>query len=295
MPDEIEIKVDTTKTEPPKPEAKVEAPKVEAKPDAKADEKAAPDAKADVTKKPEAKAKGAAESEDDTPEVGEDNMVKMPLRDFMRRVSRMTKKEMKKKFGTDDFDAIVAEREELKTLREDRAKREREAMSEKERLEADKKAAEARAQEAETRAERAEESRMAERFENTVSTVAAEYVDKADVDDVLDRLARRIERHPEEFPPGKKGKDAVDSWFKDFVEKHPKYAKGAPAGETKAEEKKADEVKVEQKTKVIDTSIQRNRPPGQKPARAIPEGKTARPGQPNSMTREELKRAGYNW
>ncbi len=138
---------------------------------------------------------------------------------------------------------------------------------------------------------------MAERFEQTVSTVALEFVDKADVDDVLDRLARRIERHPEDFPPGKKGKEAVEKWFGEFVAAHPKYAKVDAAektGETKVEAKaeaKADP----KKTVSIDTSISRSRPNERRASRAIPEGKTARPGMPNSMTRAELKQAGWNW
>lgn len=218
-----------------KPEAKA-ADQQQAKPEAKAADKGDP--KADEKKRDEG-------DSGDMPEPDEKGFVTMRFPLFMKRLARMTRREMKKQFGTDDMEAIVKEREELKALRTEKEERERKDRTEKENLEADLKKEKARADLAEEKANAAEERVIVREADRDLEKVAGGIFDDEYADYALDKLAAHMRKHPREVTKAKH----AEAWLKEFAEKHPRMAKGYEAkkaddAEDKAEEKKAEVKKV---------------------------------------------------
>ena len=238
--------------------------------------KVAPHDKADKKAEPKAAAKKAKEDdEDDDPEPDDKGMVTLPYKSFIRRVARMTKRELMKNFGTDDVESIVKDREELKALRADKDKRDRDAMSEKQKLEADLKVATEKYEAAELRAEAAETRVMVRETHRDLEKLCGTYVEDEDVDDVLSRLKTYMRKHKDEITKTKH----AEAWVKDFVAKHPKYAKGAAAAETKEGEPDKKEPK-----KIAATTGGDKRPDGK--AQGAPGPKHAM-----QMSKEELRAA----
>lgn len=226
------------------------------------------------------------EDEEGNPTPDDKGFVRMPFTKFLKRVGRMTAKELRKHFGTTDLSAIVEERKELQVLRAEKEERERAAMTERERLQADTKAAHDRADAAERRAEAAEESRMVERTEAVLQASASKLFAEAYQEVALDALAKYMRRHPNDF----KKPTHAEAWLKEYAEKHPAMRIAAAAPDAKKEEKDVKDAK----SKVpADDKIRKDRPAAKGSGES--EQKTARPGQPNSLSKFELRKQGYNW
>lgn len=203
------------------------------------------------------------DSSDPEPKPDDRGWVHMPMRTFLKRVSRMNKRDLKKHFGHDDIELVVKEREELKILKTEKEERERKEMSERQRLETDLKKERDLREVAEKKAEDAEARVLARTSDKELVSAALKYVDHEDAEDLLDKLARFVTKNPRAI---RKPKDA-DAWIKAYVAEHPKWAKGS-ADKGGAEEKKGEE-KARRKVEV-DTTGGGNkqappaRPPGQK-------------------------------
>lgn len=184
------------------------------------------------------------DDDDDEPET-ENGMVKaMPLKAFLRRVTRMTNKELKRIFGHSDVEKIIAERKELEDLRQYKTTAEKEKLTEKQRLEKEREEAREEAKKEREAREQAEARAVYKETNSDLRDVALRYVDRGDVNDMLDKLAREIIKHPSEF----KNKKDVRGWFKEYITKHPKWAKSGDDKNTaakKAEEKPAKKVKID--------------------------------------------------
>ena len=165
----------------------------------------------------------SAKTDDDDDELKPDEkgmLDAMSFKSFMRRVDRLSKKALKELFGTSDLEAIAKERGELTELRSYRESVEREKLTEREKLAADKAAAEKRAEEAERRAEEVEMRAEVKETEGTLRAHVSALVEKEDIDDLLDKLQRAVTKGDVET------QEEGLEWLSEYVEKHPKWKKG---------------------------------------------------------------------
>lgn len=144
----------------------------------------------------------------------------MSLTTFTKRVRRMAKKDLRSLFGTDDIEKIKADLTELPTLREFKLKVDREKMTEKERLEAEKADALRKVEAAEARAEQAETRATVREVYGDLKAHASTLADKEDIEDLLDKLAGAVKRGDVEDGDAEK-------WLTAYVGKHPKWSKQA--------------------------------------------------------------------
>jgi|SRR5271166_5331918 len=214
-----------------------ESPKVEAKPEPKAEPKV--ETKAEPKVEP-AETKHEVLDDEDELKPDAEGMVRMTIKSFMRRVSSMSRANLRKQFGTDNVEQIVEERKELEKLRAEKAENEKAKLTEVERLKLEKKEAEDRADKAVSRADERELRSVAREVDATLKTFAKSIVDKEYVDVLLLKVAREASRHDDIKTPRQAMK-----WMEDYIKSHPKIAKGA--AEAKAEEKKAKDSKKETK------------------------------------------------
>lgn len=226
---------------------------------------------------------------------------------FQHRLDRERKRWLREEYGTDDpnrVKAIKTEREkqaaeqkrvaeEHKRLKGEEEKRKREAMSKQERLEADLERERKRAQEYQQKVKDLE-ARQAYTEQNVIiEGIAQKHVDPDLLEDAMDRFARHV-RTLDKKQLAALNDRAIDRWFAKLVVDKPKFGKPA---EEKGEQAKADQAAVKVEPEAAKPAPQRrvvttSRKPiggkvGGKPVPPGP-GKTAKPGQANSMSRAEL-------
>lgn len=244
---------------------------------------------------PPAQAKGTHPSDVDEqphddegePKPDDRGWVSMPYRSFLRRLGRTSRAKLKELFGTDDEAAIADWKRESEGLKKDKEDRERAAMSEKEKAEADLKTERTQREAAEKRADEVETRSLAREAGRDVKEAILDAgVDKEWLDVMQNKLKSAIKKNPDEFTK----LSHVNAWVKEYVAEHPKMLKDQP---------KAKDDKPAVKTAPIT-----NGSPGTKKPAAPPSGgegselggKTARPGLPNSMTKDEIaKTYGRRW
>lgn len=221
--------------------------------------------------------------DDDIPDDAD--LLELSQTALRKRLDRHTKKELKERFGTDNFDQIkakLARAEELEKAEEDRK---RASMDAEARLKDDLAKANARATAAERREAVAREARVVDQQDGRLKDIATKYIRAKNwrhvSRDLADHLSTAYSDKELRALPDK----AIEKWFKEYVSENPEFAKG--------EEAAAKDKRVPATNGADDGSRQA-------PARgADAAGKTFKPGQANSMTRQEARDAarkeGYSW
>jgi hypothetical protein len=192
-------------------------------------------AKADAAPaKPEAKPDAEPMGDDESLPTDPDALLKpMTLKSFMRRVSSMTRANLRKYFGTDDVEAIVAERKELDEFRAKKVEDEKAKLTEVERLKLEKKDADDRAAKAEQRADARVQKAVAKEVESDLKSHVRGLVDRDDVEDFLDKLARAAADPDNGIKSVRQLKEYADR----YVEKHPKWKKAEAKPDAKPSDK----------------------------------------------------------
>lgn len=238
--------------------------------------------------KEDPKEKKAFTPNDDDDEIPEDaELIQLSQRALKARLQRHTQRELKERFGHTDIEKIEKELKELSALRAEKEEARKAQLTKEQRLAEEKKQAEDRAKAAEEKAQKLED----ERDVNTVSDrfskigqkhMAPKFFEKKTLrDGIFGELATYL--HDKTGGQAVRITDKlVDDFFRDYVKENPEFG-------LKAEP-------------VVEVPVNAGgrapaSPPGQaNPAGAGAQTKTARPGQPNSMTREEIaKQFGNRW
>lgn len=273
---------DTTKTPPAaaKTDGDDKAKKVETKVDDK-----------EKTPKP-GEGEGAGEKKrvqlKDDEDIPEDaDLIELSSTALKKRLGRATKKELKMRFGTDDFDEIKEKLEKLSKFEAAEEERKRQEMSEKDRYESDLKRANDRAEKAERRLAAVYDERVIGQEESRIHKIAEEAgMDPDYIEDQFGRFAKWLNENysPKEM---KKLKDSeIKKWFVERLKAKPRLAKDAST-DTKTDEKEQQKPEV-RKVGANNGAGGRPPPPDDK-ANANTE-KTFKPGQKNSMSPQEAKR-----
>jgi len=165
-------------------------------------------------------------------EKGGRKFISMPYDSFKSRVSKMARsqnkadqKELIKMFGTADPKALAAIKKQFDEFKADADKRQREEMTDRQKLEADRDAAVSAKEVAERRAERARDHVRIARTDQHVNRAASEHVapEKTEMALAMFRVALMgmSKRRADKLI----GHEA--DWFKAFVGKNPDCAKGS--------------------------------------------------------------------
>lgn len=237
---------------------------------------------------------------DDEDELPDNETFQLTKKAFNARMDRATKAQLRDvasdlgidvvslKEGSAIRDAIKARFAKLKDLEDKEEERRRKELSEIERHKEDAAREKMRADAAEQRWQAEQMERAHERYDTTFEKVARDLVGEEYQDYAVQRFARHLLNEVGEKKLAEMttlSDKTVREWLKEFVEKHPKFAKDS--GEEKPQ--------VPVKTAPLDNGATPKKPDNQQ-ASGHGTGKTARPGQPNSMTKAEItKEFGYRW
>jgi hypothetical protein len=264
-----------------KPEVKPE-PKVEAKTETK-ETKA--DAKTETKTETKADTKPHALKDDD--EIPENvDLVELSPRALKSRLTRHTKKELKSRFGTDDFDEIEKKLKDYETLQGKQEEERKAKLSETEKLKEDNAKLTKDLETARGEARSVKEQREFEKFDTQISSVAEKYLDPDYIEDELPKLARHLNatlsKREKKTLKGDKLTKVVESYFKERIKAKPKLAKDAT-------------VEVKQTTKLTSGADTNGKPTNA-------DGKTEKtfaPNKANSMNkgeaREAMRKEGYHY
>lgn len=228
------------------------------------------------------------------------------------RMARERRKFLRDEYGTDDEakveeirkarqardEAVKAKEEELARYKAAEDERKRASMSELEKVQADLAAARAECDRLKQQIARMDRDLLSERQENQLNAVAGRHnVEPRHVKLLKVELATHYrtlpKREQERFD-----EKQVDRFVRDWAKENPDYCKkAAPNGGQQAQQrqtvKKPLGTQAQQRATATTTSQQQNqRPVGsqQVPPDVDPAtGKTTRPGQPNSMNKQELR------
>jgi hypothetical protein len=270
---------------------------VETKTEDKGEQKGAPAAKADPApeKAPEkakaapevkeekpAKAKGEVDIADEDEIPSDAQLLKLTPGALNKRLDRFSRAQLREHFGTDDVSKIkesLAEYQELKAKQEEER---RAQLTKEQKLEEDLQKEKAEKLKAQAQAKKAEDQIVYAEYDRVASSVIEQYFDPEVAEFAMTKLRAHVkDLDDDDVPQDAKGaKKFFDDWAKKYVEKNPRYAKPA----TESEEEKPAE---KEKPKVgIQTAARHLEPPKQAGLNLA--NKTARPGQPNSMSKAEF-------
>lgn len=204
---------------------------------------------------------------------------------FKERLQRSKSSFLREKFGTDNIEELTAQFAEAKKLKEADDQRRREALTEKQRLEEDLAKERAARQQAEQRAQQLAQREELNKEKRRVLSLAGKYVDQASLDFAMLKWAKDAQALSKKELARMTDGD-LEKWFKDFARSNPKHARALV-------QKQAPQVSTQGPTNGPGPA---QRPGGGQARPVSPQVKTARPGQPNSMTKAEIrKQFGVSW
>jgi hypothetical protein len=205
------------------------------------------------------------EDEDSTSQAN--GMVQMPMASFTRRLQREAKKTLRELFGTDNRAEILEMKKSLDKYRTEEEEQRKKNLAEIERIREEAAADKNARMEAEARAAELEQERMAERYDEGVKSIATEYIKpkfyRHAADDLRDFLREEYEDNLDGV-----NKKVISDFFKSYAEENPEFA-------------------LEQRSVPISNGAPVHRPAA--PISGNAQSKTARPGQPNSMSNSEYR------
>lgn len=194
-------------------------------------------------------------------------MVQMPMASFTRRLQREAKKTLRELFGTDNRAEILEMKKSLDKYRTEEEEQRKKNLAEIERIREEAAADKRAREEAEERASSLEQERMAERYDESVKSIATEYIKpkfyRHAAEDLRDFLREEYEDNLDAV-----NKKVIADFFREYAEENPEFA-------------------LEQRSVPISNGASANRPTA--PVSGNMQSKTARPGQPNSMSNAEYR------
>lgn len=226
-----------------------------------------------------------ADDDEDLPEDTE--LYQMSKKALESRLARHTKRQLRERFGTDDLEAIAKDLKDVKVLREEKEERRKEQLTKEQRLEEERQSAIKERDEANARAQKLEDERDVSDVGGRYAALAEDFIAPKFLKKPAARemLFKELAEHLHTKTSGDATKVTpamVKDFWKDYAKENPEYSVKPP-----------EVVNVP-----VNTGARSPGPADGKTAAGADgtAGKTARPGQPNSMTREEIKKVhGVRW
>jgi len=191
-------------------------------------------------------------------------------------------------FGTTDTDAIKAKLAKADALEAEAEARKREQMSEVERLKHDLAVANQTAQRARAEVHTVRERQMVQEQQGVVERIASRHVASAYVQDAAFLFAKHLRDNVQPADLARYTDKDIAKWFQTFASRRPAFAASTQA-----------RTKVRAPVGSPAPAPRPNAPASALVAPAGGGGRTIRPGQPNSMSREEARaearKNGFTW
>lgn len=228
----------------------------------------------------------------ETPDKGASGGKRLTLTpsDMRARLDRARSAELKELFGTDDRAAIKQRLQQIADLERQAEEQKRAQMTEQQRLQADLAKAQAERDRYRSELVMAQEREVVRQQGSFVEGIASRHVNSAALEEASLAFARHVSKTDPKVVARWTEKE-VDAWFKGYVDRKPFMAKGATS-----QQQQPPPRRVERRAAGAASPPPRPSAPS---GSAGAGGKTIRPGQPNSMTREEARAEargrGYSW
>ena len=216
------------------------------------------------------------------------------LRARLERARKQERENILKSIGVDSPEKVKADLEELKHLREESEKSNREKMTREQQLQSDLEKERTRYAELEAKFKEESTSRVYEKQDAKINDIASKYIATTGIK--LKSARREFAEYVESLPKSavaRMGEKDIEKWFAKFAKENPEFAKPSdePAPEAPKAAPKTPPAPV-RKPAGASTPVKKSQPapasPSQDPSMS-PQGKTLRPGQANSMSKAELK------
>lgn len=220
----------------------------------------------------------SALGDDDQPGEGDVYTIKGDA--LKKRLERASRSELKKLFGTDDHEQIKTQIEEYKQLKNQSEEQRRAQLSESEKLKEDAAKLVAERDQWRTKYQRMEESREYAKTHKQVRAVAAKHIDPRMLPYAELEFASFLRKTMDAKTMNRLQEKDINAFFAKLAQKNPRLAKPKQP--------------VQDKPRV---PISNGANPNVKPPTKVnaPTTKTAKPGQPNSYTKAELRAQGYEF
>jgi hypothetical protein len=194
-----------------------------------------------------------------------------------QQVEAETRAKLMQELGIEDPEKFKAEREATRTeferLKKEADERKRAEMTETERMKADIEAAKAEAEKYKTELENAKTQALVDAQDRVIESISVKYVKPAYTDFVHAKVVKHAKALDENTRANFDEK-ALDKFVRELVKDHPEIA-----ASKQVVKRPAGAPPIPPSGKPVDTS---------KPG-SLPNGKTFKPGAPNSATRAEVK------
>jgi hypothetical protein len=204
------------------------------------------------------------------------------------RLARARKQALIEAHGTDDLAVIKAKIARADALEAEAEARKREQMTEVDRLKHDLALANQKALRASAEVTTIRERQMVQEQQSVVERIAARHVAPAYVQDAAFLFAKHLRDNVSATDLAKFTDKDIGKWFQTFASRRPAFAAGAKT-----------RTQVRAPVGAPAPAPRPNAPASALNAPAGSGGRTIRPGQPNSMTREEARaearKNGYTW
>lgn len=229
----------------------------------------------------------------ETPDKGASGGKRLTLTpsDMRARLDRARSAELKELFGTDDRAAIKQRLQQIADLERQAEEQKRAQMTEQQRLQADLAKAQAERDRYRSELVMAQEREVVRQQGSFVEGIASRHVNSAALEEASLAFARHVSK-TDPMVVARWTEKEVEAWFKGYVERKPFMAKGSAT----SQQQQPPPRRVERRAAGAASPPPRPSAPS---GSAGAGGKTIRPGQPNSMTREEARAEargrGYSW
>jgi hypothetical protein len=211
-------------------------------------------------------------------------MVTLPKRELEKRIGRAKQSALKEVFGEEiDTDAAKTRAAKAKELEAQQEQQRQAQLTNEQRLQEELAREKARADEATTKLKAKQRQDVMNRETQRIAGLANKHIDPSMTELVLPKFKQHLKTLTRQQVNAMDDKQ-IEKWFRDFASKNPKLARAAaPAPKPTP--------------KVPVTNGVRGNRPGQMPSgQGAAAEKTARPGQPNSMTKAEIRQKhGVSW
>jgi hypothetical protein len=209
----------------------------------------------------------------------------------LERARKAERERLLKAIGYESPEKAKADFEELKKLREEREKAEREKMTELQRIQADLEAERKMRSELEAKLREESTARLYEKQDSAIYQIASRHVDSSSLK--LKTAKREFAEYIDSLPKSQVSRMSekdIEKWFIKFTKENPEFARKTDAPPAPAPvAKPLDPIKKPAGAPPSTKKVVAPAPVGSSKDPTIDErGKTVKPGLPNSMSKAEI-------
>jgi len=218
------------------------------------------------------------------PKGGDEEMVTIPKRELNSRIERAKKGALKEVFGEDvDPETAKQKATKAKELEAQAEEQRRQQLTKEQQLEEDLRKEREQRTALETKLRERTRKEVAQRETQRISSIATKHIDPSMAEFALPKFRAHLKTLKRAEINAMTDKD-IEKFFAELVKKNPRFARQSTAPARNVERRP------------VTNGSQPNKPVPHGSGQGAASPKTARPGQPNSMTKAEIReKFGVGW